>query len=809
VASDLRSILLERHPDACVLVASNGRIVDSNAAARALATQLGVNELTDVPALAACVTEPESCPSEVQVEVARGDGVMVLSVEAIPGVDPAGSCGLVLRDLTRSRQLQQELVEQALQDPLTGLPNRRSFERKLSDCLADASRRGVSLALILLDLDRFKETNDTLGHAAGDQLLQHVAETARNAVRSRDVVGRPANETKDPSNLARLGGDEFVILLSEIASPDDASDVADRVLRQLNKPISLLGAKVAPSASMGIAVFPHDGADARSLLRSADQALYHAKEHGRNQFQVYHPGLNQTAQRRRAIRQDLLAALESEEVDVYYQPKVDLHTGAIVGGEALLRWQHPVMGALPPDEFVSVAERSGLVAELGRYVLERVCRDMKRFDYVAPRHIAVNVCPSEFSRSEYFSHFTETLSRHGVSPESLQLEITERTLLQDSIVAATNLEDLRTIGIPIYLDDFGTGKSSLSDLIRHTVDGLKLDRSFIAEIDSNVASAGVVRALLQLASELDLRVVAEGVESVDHATLLRGFGCDEAQGYYWEKAIPAEDFFLLATAAEPPFAEQTAQTAATAHLETSRELTGYDAVHIVSKSGVVQSLLARFLRRYTARTEVSCSLTADAAGAPVQLSDRDLLAIELSAEPSDAIEMLEELRNQQPLPALLVIGKKADPELVRRADELGAIGFLTLPLSFRQLSRAVRADRRPFKPTSARLRAAPIGMALLLDPETERPCATWEIQDISTDGAFLLTFSSYSPGDSLQLSLQIGDERLRVTGRVARSQTPDWTRGAGVGVHFEHDADSRATLETILAAQMNPTAPRT
>lgn len=547
VGRESKRYVLDRHPEPYILAHRDGRVLDTNAAGSEFLDELGTADLSSFAPILSILSDPPDHASEISVRAA--DGAMrqlEVRVFELPALSHLLR-GLTVRDITTQRTTEKLLTDEAHFDSLTGLPNRRLLLKQLGVSLAIARVKRHCVALVLFDLDRFKETNDTLGHDAGDALLKRVAETTQAVVRSRDVVSRVASASC--ASIGRLGGDEFILILSDISRPEDAADVADRIVRSIDTPFSILGSSIVPTASVGVAVFPQDGDDAESLFRAADQALYHAKDKGGNQCQLFQPALNRRAQRRRSIRNELETALDKEQLDLVYQPKIDLSLDRVCGAEALLRWRHPTLGQIRPDEFVSVAETSGLAGRLGRYVVERVCRDMAHFG-VGTRpgaHISMNVTPTELGRPEYFDSLTTTLRKYGIRPESVQLEITERVLLEESHTIATNLRDIRGIGIAVFLDDFGTGQSSLADLLKHKVDGIKLDRAFVSEMGSNKTAAGVVRAVMLLATQLKLHVVAEGVERAEEAELLRGLGCMEAQGYFWQKGVPAAEFFPYLT----------------------------------------------------------------------------------------------------------------------------------------------------------------------------------------------------------------------------------------------------------------------
>ena len=449
---------------------------------------------------------------------------------------------VVLRDVTERRRAERTVRQLAFYDGLTGLANRHLFVRQLGQAIAAARQHGNSLALLYLDLDHFKNVNDTLGHAAGDELLRGVAERLRIGVRASDVVGR-VGRTGLLSGLARLGGDEFSILLPKLPSAEVAGEVAERLLFHLAKPLEVAGRPIAGGGSIGIALFPQDAHDAETLMKNADAALYHAKERGRNQFQFFRQSLNSAAQRRLEIERELQSAVAERQFHLVFQPRVDLSSAAPAAFEALIRWKNPTLGAVPPSHFIPVAERSGQIVAIGRWVLEEALRNLRSWrdaGLVVPS-VSVNVASSQLEAPQFFEGVVELLKQHRLEPASLELEITESTLLSRDETTLRPLRELRGIGVRLSLDDFGTGYSSLSYLHQLSPDALKLDRSFVSGLDSDRTSAGIVAAVLSMTRSLGIRSVAEGVERREELERLRELGCDEIQGFYYCVPLEADE----------------------------------------------------------------------------------------------------------------------------------------------------------------------------------------------------------------------------------------------------------------------------
>jgi predicted signal transduction protein with EAL and GGDEF domain/DNA-binding response OmpR family regulator len=451
-----------------------------------------------------------------------------------------------IRDITEDTLRREEIRQLADYDVLTGLPNRRLFQERLALAITNARARGHTLALLYLDLDRFKAVNDTLGHRSGDELLQHIADLLRRHVRETDIVARGAGEDEEIEEeaVSRLGGDEFTILLTRIEQPSDASEVARRLLAILPTPVSIQGYEVSTTGSIGIAIFPGDGHDGESLLQHADLALYHAKEQGRSQYALFTPALTAAATRRLTLERKLRNALGEGDLVLHYQPKFHAKTGVVTGMEALLRWTDPELGTISPREFIPVAEETGLIVSLGAWVIARACEQNQSWQRAGMTAVpvAVNVSSRQFLRESMMETVTRALQKSGLSPRFLEIEITESALLENDDEVARTLAEFQAMGIRIALDDFGTGYSALSYLTRFPLDVLKMDRCLVRDIDNDPGAAGIARAVIAMAHAVKLEVVAEGVDASEQAHLLREFGCDAIQGFLYGAAVAPTEF---------------------------------------------------------------------------------------------------------------------------------------------------------------------------------------------------------------------------------------------------------------------------
>jgi len=442
---------------------------------------------------------------------------------------------IVFHDVSAARAMSNEMTHAAQHDPVTKLPNRLLLNDRITQAIALARRQRRSIALVFLDLDHFKYINDSLGHGVGDKLLQAVAERLLTRVRASDTV-------------SRLGGDEFVILLSEIAHPEDAATCATNILLSLNAPHSIGGRDVDIDGSIGISIYPDDGQDPETLNKNADTAMYHAKENGRNNFQFFKADMNRKSVERQSLEGSLRQALRRKEFVLHYQPKVNLDTGEITGVEALIRWQQPDRGLIPPSEFIPIAEDCGLIIQIGRWVLREACMQAREWlDLGLPfRRISVNVSAAEFRAKTFLAGIHATLRETGFEARCLDLELTEGVLMEDAEATVAVLQELKAMGIHLAVDDFGTGYSSLSYLRRFPIDVLKIDKSFVHQISGNADDSAIVSAILDMGKNLKQRVIAEGIETEEQLAFLRTHHCAEGQGYLFSRPVaPAELAHLL------------------------------------------------------------------------------------------------------------------------------------------------------------------------------------------------------------------------------------------------------------------------
>jgi diguanylate cyclase (GGDEF)-like protein/PAS domain S-box-containing protein len=436
----------------------------------------------------------------------------------------------IFKDVTQQKAVEEKLERMAYYDPLTGLPNRTLFRDRLEHELSVAQRNQTQVALLFIDLDRFKYVNDSLGHDAGDQLLVEAARRIKHAVRDSDT-------------LARLGGDEFTLVLAGVEDAARVGTVADKVIQALQQPFQLGSSEAFIGASIGIALYPQDGADFVTLNKNADTAMYLAKQSGRGRYKFFTPELDEANARRMALETRLRSALERGELSLNYQPKIDLENGSLLGFEALLRWRHPTLGAVPPNEFIPLAEETGLIIPIGSWVLRTACRQLREWHEAGHRrlHMAVNLSARQLQHGSLVAEVGALLQEFDLPPEALELELTETLLMADADRSYQDVQALRSLGVGISIDDFGTGYSSLSYLKKFPLQTLKIDRSFVRDIATDPDDAAIVRAIVSLADRLRLQVVAEGVETRQQVDFLRGEGCTQAQGYYFAPPLTAAE----------------------------------------------------------------------------------------------------------------------------------------------------------------------------------------------------------------------------------------------------------------------------
>lgn len=541
--------LFEYHPDGVFAFDLEGRFVSVNQAfcelnGRSADELMGCHwrVLTGPDAIAALQERFDAATrgtaSNFETTGVRKDGALWdVHVTLVPIVVDGEIVGVhgIARDITHSKSYERRIEYLATYDALTGLPNRNLLDDRLRHALVQAERDGHRVAVLFLDLNRFKLVNDSLGHDVGDALLRIVADRLKTCVREADTV-------------ARQGGDEFVIVLENVATAQDVVHVARNLLAQIEKPVTLQDNEFIVSGSIGCSFYPKDGSDANALLRAADLAMYEAKSAGGGAFRLYREDMNERVKARLLQEHQLRLALDKGELVVWYQPRVDIARQRIVGAEALLRWLHPERGLVPPNEFIPLAEEIGLIEELGNWVLKTACRQNRHWQKsgLPPLKVSVNISPHQLTPDSSISQSVqEALRESGLDPQWLELEITESSLMQNVESTLNKLVEIRNAGVSISIDDFGTGYSSLSYLRHLPVDALKIDQSFIRDISASRDNAAIVSATIALAHTMDLKVVAEGVTTEDQVRFLTSHECDEVQGFILSPALPPDDLSRL------------------------------------------------------------------------------------------------------------------------------------------------------------------------------------------------------------------------------------------------------------------------
>ena len=536
-----------------IFVDGQGQVVDGNPAAFTLLGVVSSNpqmlhrQVMGVPGLRRLLEDPTRECGEFFTGTTVGDR-RCYEARVLRSAGEAGEVRVLsVQDVTSRRESERQLFHQAHFDSLTGLANRRYFLDRLEDALEAAQGSDDSeLAVMYVDLDRFKEINDTFGHAAGDELLRTMAHRLRQHLRLNDLVSSGGAVPSSPT-VARLGGDEFALVLTGIGEPEQAEKVAERILGLLSEPVILDGKKVWAAGSVGIALYPQHGTEAQHLLRSADIALYHAKAKHRSSFQFFRPELTAETQRKAALDRHLRGAMASGELELHFQPKVDVSSGELMGAEALLRWRNSELGTVPPKEFIPVAEDFGLIGQIGTWVIEDVCSHLDRWRNlglpIVP--VSINVSPQQFTQMNLTATIAGALESMNLSPSWLEIELTESVILEHDDQTTSALRELQTIGVRIALDDFGTGYSSLSYLNRVPLDVLKMDRNFVRDIHLDPGAEGVVSAVISMAHSLSLEVIAEGVDCDEQIEILQRMGCDQIQGFVFGPAVSEEEFTAI------------------------------------------------------------------------------------------------------------------------------------------------------------------------------------------------------------------------------------------------------------------------
>ncbi|MEK7851666.1 MAG: EAL domain-containing protein [Deltaproteobacteria bacterium] len=440
----------------------------------------------------------------------------------------------IFADITERKKAEERLDFMAHFDALTGLPNRILLKDRTEQSIASSRRSDTKTGILFLDLDHFKNINDSLGHRIGDMLLKDMAERLKGLLRESDTV-------------ARIGGDEFVILLPDIIGLEDAAQVGRKIMDTMKEAFAVDAHTFHTTASIGISLYPDDGEDYDALTKNADTAMYKAKEVGRNNYQFFTQEMNDRVFERLSMENNLRLAIEREEFILYYQPQADLKTGRLIGAEALIRWQHPDMGLILPARFIHIAEDSGLIVPIGEWVLRTACRQNREWQKagLSAVPISVNLSAVQFRESDFLETVARAVKDTEIDPHSLELELTERAIMQDVESAVVIMRQMKEMGFKLAIDDFGTGYSSLSYLKRFPIDRLKIDQSFIRDINTDPDDAAITLAVISMAHSLGLKVIAEGVETAEQLAFLKEHGCDEIQGYYFGKSLPSDEFEMF------------------------------------------------------------------------------------------------------------------------------------------------------------------------------------------------------------------------------------------------------------------------
>ena len=481
------------------------------------------------------IEHKEAISRTLQLEIRRKDGTTVWTETKFSFIRdkdqrPVGILG-VMRDITERKRMEEQLNYMATHDTLTGLPNRLMFSQLLNQAIRSAQRHKRQLAVLFIDLDRFKAINDSLGHEAGDRLLKEMARRFKKSLRAVDVVGR-------------LGGDEFVILIEEVNELSQVAIVAHKILSSAIKPMVLPGEECRVTASIGISIYPKDGTDEQSLIKNADMAMYFAKEEGKNNYQFYSKDIQSQSNKRFSIETNLRRALERNELSLEYQAKVDFKTGMITGVEALLRWQNPSLGSVTPTQFIPVAEETGLIVPIGRWVMKTACAQNVAWQKqgLPPVCMAVNLSLRQLMDDNLLEDIKAALDESGMAPNLLELEITESMVMHNPARLIAELTNIKKLGVRLAIDDFGTGYSSLAQIKHFPIDTLKVDRSFIRNIPQDSEDKAITQAIITMGKTLKLTVVAEGVETQEQKDFLRDHICDEMQGFHFSKPIAPDKF---------------------------------------------------------------------------------------------------------------------------------------------------------------------------------------------------------------------------------------------------------------------------
>ena len=801
--------------EAVVIIDSTNKIVDANDLAidlfrprsDGLRGRSADQALASIPELVAALADPSKISAEFFTGKTAGTRrCYEARIHNIISGDSEGSRVVAIRDITSNRVAEDKLFHQAHFDSLTGLPNRRFFLDKISVMLNEAKQAGHQVALMYLDFDHFKEVNDSLGHAAGDELLRIMAHRLRQHLRNSDTLSRTASST--PPEVSRLGGDEFAILMSKFSSLEDVEEVAKRILSLVSDPVTISGQSVRNACSIGIAIFPDDGAEISTLVKNADTALYYAKNQNRGRYEFYRPEFGSEVVRKASLEKQLRGAIEAKELVLHYQPKIDLKREEVVGAEALLRWDNAELGVVPPKEFIPVAEDCGLIASIGAWVIQTACAQIKKWRGAGLESIAisVNVSCFQFTQMDLRTVVVNALDRYEVSPDLLELELTESALLEDNDQTASCLRELRAIGVKISLDDFGTGYSALSYLSRVPLDVLKMDRAFIRDVHSDPSALGVASAVVAMAHSLNLRVVAEGVDCAEQIEPLRRMGCDMIQGFIFSAALDADEFckYLTPEGRRIPIQSIEAPAPPTADFLDADmpALKGGVAIASGEKQGAALDRRALIIdddRMQIGRTAMRMNQMGIPSYYARDLDEGILFALQepgriravfvpSETNPDDIERVAQQVADlsQGARPSIVVVGEKFDPAAIADLQNRGPVWSLRIPFDDAELHFVAEAALSRESDTGFPSRNR-VPVHLMVWTHVGNVTGHGVISSLSPRGAFIVMDDPLPVGTAFQLEFSLSEWPVSIRARVVHQKRHDvdgWERPSGMGVVF-------------------------
>ena len=787
--------------DGIIVLDRGGRILEADGAAAEALISLSRRSADGGQRLPGIVEMRLSDPACSRLRVKAGPKrfLEVWKSSEQPAGAQGGLRGLLVRDISKQYHDERNLIRLAHYDSLTGLPNRRLFLEKIQSEIADASLAGSVSALLYIDLDHFKEINDTHGHSAGDAVLKELAARLVSAL-CRGAGGEAPSLEASRISVSRLSGDEFAVIASRIADAEAARELARRILLLIAGPVKIAEHSLSPSASIGIALYPKDGGNVEALIHSADAAVYSAKGRGRNGLAFYEPAIDAGMERISRIAIGLSNAIERSELSLHYQPKVDLASGTAVGLEALMRWKSAELGDVSPKDFIPVAEKRGLIGALGAWSLNEACRQIVRWREAGhlPVRVSVNVSSLQFRDGDLQRAVSNALTQNGVAPALLEIELTESLLLDGGEQTALCLRDLRAMGLTVALDDFGTGYSALTYLNLFPLDVLKMDRSFLREIHSNPSAAEIASAVVAMAHGLGLAVVAEGVDSLEQLAVLREMGCDQVQGFLYAPAVPADDAlrFLArgsetrppvplassyagrrnvdAVVTETPAAEPGVESVITEPAARSSGPLTPALLLIDDGTGALRVVAERLV--HLARG-IDLHYAAAPDEARMLLQDGKLVIRAILAPPSIDLHALGEIRRSQSKrfgtePSLLIAGDEPNPRLRARLRSCGTSAVLWAPFDDLELAFVLKSALTSQHDLSRRREIrVPVDVTARLRSGKRREVVV--LSSLSRCGAFIEFSNPLPVGELVQLEFELASSLFRFFAEVAHRETED------------------------------------